>query len=247
MGQAYQAGVRERGQRSIRPSIPPLPSRTEPGAPRTVARSATASPIRHRETSHPGRGNLLQPKRRSCSADVTSTSALARHLSAQGMRPAAYRTPITGATSTTITRLRSASERTAFGRPWPSHTRSGTSSTTPAFPAPAISRPCARCRRTPRTVKVLAVAAGEYWTRPQELFARAHAQYIAWRSGSRRMREELSSGRTTSSPRSPGRWTVCSRRRAGWYGRIERGPRLLGAPVAGTHRSRRQARDRFPR
>ena len=66
-------------------------------------------------------------------------------------------------------------------------------STTPAFPAPAISRSCARCRRTPRTVKVLAVAAGEYWTRPQELFARAHAQDIAWRSGSRRMREELDS------------------------------------------------------
>ena len=155
--------------------------------------------------------------------------------------------PMGGQAQPPITRLRSASERTAFGRPWPSHTRSGTSSTTPAFPAPAIGRSCARCRRTPRTVKVLAVASGEYWTRPQELLARAHAQYIAWRSGSRRMREELSSGRTTSSPRSPGRWTVCSRRRAGWYGRIERGQRLLGAPVAGTHRSRRQARDRFPR
>ena len=25
-------------------------------------------------------------------------------------------------------------------------------------------------------MKVLAVASGEYWTRPQELFARAHAQ-----------------------------------------------------------------------
>ena len=42
-------------------------------------------------------------------------------------------------------------------------------------------------------MKVLAVAAGEYWTRPQELFARAHAQYIARRSGSRRMRRELDS------------------------------------------------------
>ena len=42
-------------------------------------------------------------------------------------------------------------------------------------------------------MKVLAVAAGEYWTRPQELFAGAHAQCIAWRSGSRRMREELDS------------------------------------------------------
>ena len=180
-------------------------------------------------------------------------------LAAQGMRPAAYRTPITGATSTTITdcdRRRRGQLLAVLGR----RTRDR-----------ALRRPRRPSRHRlsvgrahdagglPRTVKVLAVASGEYWTRPQELLARAHAQVhstgVRGAGGCVRSLTRCSggtniggsSGRTTSSPRSPGRWTVCSRRRAGWYGRIERGPRLLGAPVAGTHRSRRQARDRFPR
>ena len=139
MGQAYQAGVWERGQRST--SHPYLLYRVGPSRehraqhlawdgvllPKDDPFWAVANPrngwgckcsirfvsrAQHRRyvragitypsqgDQPPGRGNLLKPKRRSCSADVTSTSALARHMS--GMRvsiPALRTTPAPRASS----------------------------------------------------------------------------------------------------------------------------------------------------
>ena len=67
------------------------------------------------------------------------------------------------------------------------------------------------------------------WRRPKEMVARAYAQYVAWRSGSIRLRRQMdralnssvlrraacSSGTTTTSGRSPSQWINCSRTQDG--------------------------------